>query len=109
MIRALTIVVLFASAVAAASPDEFFILSSVDTAKSRLILKRPTDVTVVMAVSGRTAIRGERGESLQLANLRAGDTIYVIATTQSNGELMATGIRRGPMTVEELHRRYIRR
>ena len=88
--------------------DEFFIISSVDVAKSRLILKRPTDVTVVMGVTGRTVIRGEGGESLSLVTLRAGDTIYVIATSKANGEMTAVSIRRGPMTVEELHRRYIR-
>jgi hypothetical protein len=99
---------LFASVAATPAPDEFFIISSVDAAKSRLILKRPTEVTVVMGVTDRTVIRGERGESLRLAALRAGDTIYVMSRSQSNGEMTASSIRRGPMTVDELHRRYIR-
>jgi hypothetical protein len=94
---------------AASSPaaDEFFIISSVDVARSRLVLKRPTEVTVVMNVTGRTTMRGERGELLRLGALRAGDTIYAMARTNPNGELNASSIRRGPMTLEELHRRYL--
>lgn len=94
--------------IAAEPPDEFFIISSVDAAHSRLVLKRPTDGTVVLIVTDKTAIRGERGESLRLANLRSGDTIYVVAAAKTNGEVTALAIRRGPMTVEQLHRRYLR-
>src|SRR5438874_13629251 len=38
----------------AAPSDEFFIISSVDMARSRLVLKRPTEVTVLAMVSERT-------------------------------------------------------
>ncbi len=105
------IVVTLAMQVLAAAPlpatDEFFIISSVDIAHGRLVLKRPTEVTVVMNVTATTPIRGERDEALRLAALRAGDTIYAVVALKTNGELTGTSIRRGPMTVEELHRRYL--
>src|SRR5437016_2345760 len=91
----------------AAPSDEFFIISSVDMARSRLVLKRPTEVTVLAMVSERTQIAGERGEKLRPQDLRAGDTVYVVSAPQPNGQLMAISIRRGPMTIEELHRRYV--
>jgi hypothetical protein len=89
--------------------DEFFILSSIDIARSRLILKRPTEVTIAMSVTPTTIIRDERGAALRLANLRAGDTLYIVATSGASGEPVAVTMRRGPMTLAELHRRYMLR
>ena len=87
--------------------EDFFIVSSVDIARSRLVVKRPTEVTVVIDVTRQTVIRAEKGESLRLSDLRAGDTIYVATKTAADGALSAMTIRRGPMTLEELHRRYL--
>jgi hypothetical protein len=89
------------------SNDEFFILSSVDTLKHQLVLKRPTEVTVVMHVDDKTAYLDANGKPLRLTDLRAGDTVYVNATAGSDGELLAQRIRKGPMTVPELHKRYL--
>ncbi|HYM59899.1 MAG TPA: hypothetical protein VEZ11_03285 [Thermoanaerobaculia bacterium] len=98
-----------ATALIAAEPlDEFFIISSVDAAHGRLVVKRPTDGTVVLIVTDKTAIRDERGEPLRMASLRSGDTIYAVAVAKPAGEITASSIRRGPMTVEQLHRRYLR-
>ena len=91
----------------AASNDEFFILSSVDKLKHQLVLKRPTEVTVVMHVDDKTAYLDANGTPLRLADLRAGDTVYVNATVCSDGEFLAQRIRKGPMTVPELHKRYL--
>lgn len=113
----LTLIVLFTgllplnAAPAAVPPpprDEFFIISSVDVGRTRLVLKRPTEVTVVMQVPVSAAIADERGAVLHLANLRAGDTIYAVSSAAAGGGLVAASIRRGPMTVAELHRRMLR-
>jgi hypothetical protein len=82
---------------------EFFIVSSVDTSHARVVLKRPTEVTVVVTVPATTPIRTEHGQPLHLGDLRSGDTIYAVV----NSAGVATSIRRGPMTMEELRRRYL--
>jgi len=92
---------------AAPAADEFFIVSSIDAAHSRLILKRPTDVTVTVRVTAGTQIRDEHGQAKKLADLRAGDTAWITATRDPSGELTAVLVRLGPMTVEELQRRYL--
>jgi hypothetical protein len=89
-------------------PDEFFIISSVDVTRTRLVLKRPTEVTVVMEVPAAVAITDENGTTLHLQNLRAGDTIYAVDSVNAKGGLVAVSIRRGAMTVAELHRRFMR-
>jgi len=97
---------LLTAAAPAARNDEFFIVSSIDAAHSRLILKRPTDVTVTVRVTAGTQIRDEHGQAKKLADLRAGDTAWITATRDPAGELTAVLVRLGPMTVEELQRRY---
>lgn len=83
--------------------DEFFIVSSVDAPHSRIVMKRPTEVTVVVSVPANAAIRGEKGETLALADLRSGDTVFAVVSPQG----IASQIRRGPMTLEELRKRYL--
>ena len=95
------------AAAPAARNDEFFIVSSIDAAHSRLILKRPTDVTVTVRVTAGTQIRDEHGQARKLADLRAGDTAWITSTRNPAGELTAVLVRLGPMTVEELQRRYL--
>jgi hypothetical protein len=94
-------------AATAGDHEEFFILSSVDTARGRLVLKRPTEVTVLMQVNGQTAYRDEKGRSLRLADLRTGDTLYVTFRLSAAGEPTALRVRLGPMTVQEM-RRYLK-
>ena len=77
--------------------DEFFIVSSVDLPRSRLVLKRPTEVTVLAAISPQTRIVGERGEKLRPEDLRAGDTVFVVSAPSPSGQLTAISVRRGPM------------
>jgi len=94
-------------AISPTAADEFFIVSSIDAAHSRLILKRPTDVTVTVRVTAGTRILDEQGKERHLADLRAGDTAWITATRGAAGELTAVLVRLGPMTVEELQRRYL--
>lgn len=87
--------------------DSFFIVSSVDAKKQQLVLKLPTEVTEIISVTPTTAYRDESGKPLKFADLRAGDTVYVTAIQNAKGNLTAVSIRRAPMTLEELHRRYM--
>ena len=90
-----------------ASGEEFFIISSINQATSQLVLKRPTEVTVLMKVDDRTKMLDEQGKALKLSDLRAGDTVWVISGGTAEIGATAFRIRKGPMTVELLHRLYL--
>jgi hypothetical protein len=91
---------------AASRVEEFFIVSSVDITKHQLVLKRPTEVTQLVQVNDKTTYLEEDGKQLKLSDLRAGDTIFV-NLEPSVMPALALRIRKGPMTVAELHRRYL--
>lgn len=86
--------------------EQFFIVASVDLQKSQLLLKHPTEVTLLAHVDDKTKYLDSAGKPIQLSSLRAGDTVWV---TLSNGPSGATAIRvrKGEMTVAELHRYYL--
>jgi hypothetical protein len=92
----------------AAAREEFLIVSSVDASHRRIVLKRPTEVTLAVRVTDRTAYRNEAGRPLRLADLRAGDTAYVTFVEPAAGDYEAVLVRLGPMTVEELQKRFLR-
>ncbi|MGH9714710.1 MAG: hypothetical protein ACRD5M_15560 [Candidatus Acidiferrales bacterium] len=87
--------------------EEFFMVSSIDTSKSQVLLKRPTEVTLLMKVSDKTIIVDAAGKPLKLADLHAGDTVWVISSGGENGGPVASRIRKGPMTVADLHRYFL--
>ena len=87
--------------------EEFFIVSSVDARKMQIVLKRPTEVTELIRVSEKTAYLDEQGKTIEFKSLRAGDTVYVTSSPAPDGVRIASRIRRGAMTPEELHRRYV--
>ena len=89
------------------SAEQFFIISSVDTAKRQLLLKQPTEITEVVQVNDKTRCADKNGKAIQFVDLRAGDTVYIRSTSSSAGKV-AVSIRKGPMTLEELHRRYLK-
>jgi hypothetical protein len=95
-------------AVSAPAPEEFFIVSSIDAPHSRIVLKEPTEVTRVMRVTAHTIYRDERGRPLRFSDVRSGDTVYIRFEMDSNGISTARSVRRGPMTVRELERRYLK-
>jgi hypothetical protein len=92
---------------AAATSDQFFIIASVDARKQQLVLKRPTEVTELMQITDKTACVDEDGKPIHFADLRAGDTVFVTSARGAGGATVALRIRKGPMTVEELRRRYL--
>lgn len=92
---------------AAPASEEFFIISSVDQKKKELVLKLPTEVTQLMRVNDNTVYLGEDGKPIAFGGLRAGDTVYISSERGADGVAIARKIRKSPMTVEELHRRYL--
>ncbi len=87
--------------------EQFFILSSINAPKNQLVLQRPTQVTILMQVTDKTSYLDETGKPLHLADLRAGDTVWVTSSEPEAGVARAVRIRKGPMTVEQLHRLYL--
>jgi hypothetical protein len=87
--------------------EQFFILSSINAPKNQLVLQRPTQVTILMLVTDKTSYLDENGKPLHLADLRAGDTVWVTSSEPEAGVARALKIRIGPMTVQELHRLYL--
>ncbi len=87
--------------------DSFFIISSVDAKKQQIVLKLPTEVTEIVKVTAATTYRDEKGRPLKFEDLRAGDTVYATLKRDADGTLAVASLRRGPMTLEELHSRYI--
>jgi hypothetical protein len=61
-----------------------------------------------MQVTAQTAYRDEQGKPLRLADLRTGDTGYITFRQTPAGEPTALLVRLGPMTVQELQRRYLK-
>jgi hypothetical protein len=88
--------------------EQFFIISSVDSNKQQLVLKRPTEVTLLVRVNRTTAYSDQQGRPLHLKDFRAGDTVYVTLRSRAEGPPVITRIRKGLMTLEELRRRYLR-
>lgn len=89
-----------------AAGEQFFIVASLDLQNSQLLLKYPTEVTALVKVTPQTKIAAESGNSIKLGDLRAGDTLWV--TASGSGDAMtAVRIRKGQMTVADLHRYYL--
>ena len=94
------------ASVEAGAAGDFFIISSVDPDKKQILLKLPTEVTQLMQVDGRTRYLDGKGKAMQLRDLRAGDTVYIVSN-RSGEQLTAVNIRKGPMTLEVLRERYL--
>jgi len=85
--------------------DEFFIVSEVNLKRHQLVLEMPTQITMVMHLNKKTVFENRQGHRLPIADMRAGDTVYV-TYVREDGSSTALAIRRGPMTVAILHARY---
>lgn len=88
------------------SGEDFFIIASVDLAKSQLLLKRPTEVTTLLNINSQTKFLDAAGKPIQASDLRTGDTVWVTASGKGQ-DVTASRVRKGPMTVAELHQRYL--
>ena len=87
------------------SGESFYIVGSVDRAKSQILLKLPTEVTSLIKVDAKTQFVDENGKPIQLADLQTGNTVWV--TASGGDQPVASRIRKGPMTVADLHRLYL--
>lgn len=87
--------------------DEFFIISSVDAKQKQIVLKRPTEVTQVVKVDKGTVFLNSDGKPIPFSALRAGDTGYVVLKHDPKDGNVVARIRLGPMTLEEVHKRYL--
>lgn len=89
-----------------AAGEQFFIVASIDRQNLQLLLKRPTEVTVLVKLSQNTKYSNDSGKSTTLATFRAGDTVW--AKLSGNGpEPTVVEIRQGEMTIADLHRYYL--
>jgi len=79
----------------------------VDLQKSQLLLKYPTEVTLLVLVNDATKFTDESGKPLKLSDFRAGDTVWMVSSLGSSGEATGLRIRKGQMTVADLHRYYL--
>ncbi len=86
--------------------EQFFIVASVDLQKSQMLLKYPTEVTLLMRVDGATKFADDSGAPLKLSDFRAGDTVWV-SSTSNKGDVTAVRVRKGRMGVADLHRYYL--
>lgn len=88
-----------------ASGEQFFIIASLDQAKSEILLKRPDEVTELINTTPKTQFLDENGKALKLSDMRAGDTVWVTST--GGAHPTAIRIRKGQMTIADLHRYYL--
>ncbi|HEY6465946.1 MAG TPA: hypothetical protein VIY69_08140 [Candidatus Acidoferrales bacterium] len=86
--------------------EYFFIIGSVDQAQQQILLKWPTEVTLLLKVTPNTKFVNEAGKQLKLADFRAGDTVWV--KYQGSGEnATAVNVRAGVMSVADLHKYFL--
>jgi hypothetical protein len=86
---------------------DFFIVSSIDLAKNQILLKPPTEVTELMRVEGETRYFEESGKQMRLADLRAGDMVFIMSKP-AGGQPVAVTIHKGLMTLDLLRERYLK-
>lgn len=89
-----------------ASGEEFYIIASIDLPKSQMLVKRATEVTELMLITPQTKMLSDTGQPLKLSDFRAGDTVWALASG-SGAQLTAKQIRKGEMTLADLHRYYL--
>ena len=88
------------------SGEDFFIVASVDQPKSQVLVKHPTEVTTLLNVNAKTVIVDDKGKSIHVSDLRAGDTLWVVSSGQGQ-DTTAIRIRKGSMSIADLHRYYL--
>lgn len=86
--------------------EYFFIIGSVDQAQQQILLKWPTEVTLLLKVTPNTKFTSEAGKPLKFSDFRAGDTVWV-NYSGSGADASAITVRAGVMDVASLHKYYL--
>ena len=86
--------------------EQFFIVASLDLQQKQLLLKYPTEVTLLVKATEQTKFIDDSGKSMKLSDLRAGDTVWLMSSG-SGSDVTALKVRKGEMTVADLHRYYL--
>jgi hypothetical protein len=86
--------------------EQFFIVASLDLQQKQLLLKYPTEVTLLVKATDQTKFVDDSGKSMKLSDLRAGDTVW-LTSSGSGTDTTALKVRKGEMTVADLHRYYL--
>jgi hypothetical protein len=89
-----------------AAGEQFFIIGSVDQAQQQVLLKWPTEVTLLLKISPSTTFVSEGGKPLKLSDFRAGDTVWVVYSGEG-ADAAALRVRAGIMNVQDLHKYYL--
>ncbi len=89
-----------------AAGEYFFIIGSVDQAQQQMLLKWPTEVTLLLKVTPETKFTSESGKPLKFGDFRAGDTVWV-SYKGTGADATALHVRAGVMTVAALHQYYL--
>lgn len=77
------------------------------SAKKELLVKKPTEISEVLRVNDKTRYMDNAGKRIDLTDLPPATWGY-IRTAQTGSGKVAVTIRKEPMTIEELHRRYVK-
>jgi hypothetical protein len=86
---------------------DFYIVSSISIAQKQIVLKLPTEVTLLVQTNAQTQFLDETGKPLTLKDLRAGDTVFVVVQKTATGAPIVQRLQRGGMTVDLLHKKYM--
>ena len=92
---------------AAADAGDFYIVSSIAMAQKQIVLKLPTEVTLLVQTGAQSQFLDVQGKPLTLKDLRAGDTVFVVLQKATAGTPVVKTLQRGGMTVNELHKKYM--
>jgi hypothetical protein len=91
---------------ATSAGEYFFIIGSVDQSQQQILLKWPTEVTLLLKITPDTKFFNESGKPLKLGDFRAGDTVWV-AYKGAGSNASAVRVRAGVMSVQDLHKYYL--
>ena len=86
---------------------DFYIVSSISMSAKQIVLKLPTEVTLLVQTNAQSQFLDETAKPLTLKDLRAGDTVFVVLQKSSGGTPVVQKLQRGGMTVQELHKKYM--
>ncbi len=86
--------------------EYFFIIGSVDYVQNQILLKWPTEVTLLLKVTPNTKFTSEAEKPLKFSDFGAGDTVWV-SYSGTGEDATAVSVRAGIMDAESLHKYYL--